>query len=183
MIEPEVEPRKVSESDIDTEFFEVGAFAGLLSIDNFSTEPVVGLSASFHATEDFFVQFNYGFASAGLTSFEELSGQEVRLLTDDERDYQFYDLLVGYNVFPGEVFMTRNLTFNSAIYIEAGVGNTNFAGEDNFTLVWGTGYRIILQDWLTCNINFRDHMFRSDVIRENQMTHNIEMSLGVSVFF
>lgn len=183
VIEPEVKPRKVKESQIDTEFFELGAFAGLLTIDNFNTEPVIGVSAAFHATEDFFVQFNYGMASAGLTSYEELSGSDIRLLTDAERDYSYYDLMVGYNIFPGEIFLTRNLTFNSAIYINAGVGNTEFAGEDNFTIVWGTGYRIILKDWVNLHVDFKDHMFRSDVIRQDQLTHNIEFSMGASVFF
>ena len=183
VIEPEVKPRQVEESQIDTEFFELGAFAGLLTIDNFSTEPVVGISAAFHATEDFFVQFNYGMASADLTSYEELSGSNIRLLTDDERDYNYYDLMVGYNIFPVEIFLTRHLIFNSAIYLNAGVGNTEFAGEDNFTVVWGTGYRIILKDWINVHVDFKDHMFRSDVIRNNQLTHNIEFSLGLSVFF
>lgn len=183
VIQPEVKPRIVEESQIDTEFFEVGLFAGFISIDNFSSELVTGVSAAFHATEDFFVQFNYGMAQAGLTSYEELSGSQIRLLTDEERDYNYYDLMVGYNIFPGEIFLTRNLTFNSAIYFNAGVGNTEFAGEDNFTVVWGTGYRIILKDWANIHVDFKDHMFRSDVIRQNQLTHNIEFSLGASLFF
>jgi len=183
VIKPEVKPREVHEADIDTEFFEVGGFGGLISIDNFSTEPVYGVRGTFHATEDFFVQMNYGASEAGLTSFEELSGNNVRILTSDERAYTFYDVLVGYNLFPGEVFLTQNTVFNSAIYVVAGVGNTEFAGEDNFTTTFGTGYRVILNDWMNVQIDFRDHMFTSDVIRANQLTHNLEMSFGLSMFF
>lgn len=183
VIEPEVEPREIDESDIDTEFFEVGAYAGFLTIDNFSSEEVLGVNAAFHATEDFFLQFNYGEATAGLTSFEELSGSSVRLLTSEEREYSYYNFLVGYNIFPGEAFVTRDLTLNSAFYIVAGVGNTEFGGEDNFTTTFGTGYRIVLKDWLTWHIDFRDHVFTSDLIRESQVTHNVELSTGVTLFF
>ncbi|MDC0662414.1 outer membrane beta-barrel domain-containing protein [Marinobacter sp. SS21] len=183
VIAPEVKPRTVRESDIDSEFFEVGAFAGVLSIDNFSSEPVFGVSAAFHATEDFFIQANFGMSEAGLTSFEELSGSNVRLLTDSDRDYTFYNFLVGYNIFPGEVFFTDKLTFNSAFYLVGGVGNTEFGGERNFTTTLGTGYRIVLLDWLTVHMDFRDHMFKSDLIRESQLTHNIELSSGVTLFF
>lgn len=183
VITPEVQPRSIKESDIDSEFFEVGAFAGILAIDNFSAEPVYGISAAFHATEDFFLQFNYGMSEAGLTSFEELSGNNVRLLTDSDRDYSYYDFLVGYNIFPGEVFFSDMLTFNSAFYLVAGVGNTDFGGESNFTTVLGTGYRIVLLDWLTVHADFRDHMFNSDLIRQSQLTHNIELSAGVTLFF
>ncbi|RBP33387.1 outer membrane beta-barrel protein [Marinobacter pelagius] len=183
VIEPDIEPRSISEADIDAEFFEVGAFAGMLTIDNFSSEPLVGVSAAFHATEDFFLQFNYGMSEAGLTSFEELSGANVRLLTDEDRDYSYYDFLVGYNIFPGEIFFSDSLTFNSAFYLVGGVGNTEFGGESNFTTTVGTGFRIVLLDWLTVHVDFRDHMFDSDLIRESQLTHNIELSSGITLFF
>ena len=183
VIPPEVKPREVSEAKIDTELFEVGLFAGVLNIDNFGSAAVYGLNASFHATEDFFLQANYGRSKAGNTSFEDLSGDNVRLLTDSEREYTYYDFLLGYNIFPGEVFMTSKLTFNSAFYLVGGVGNTKFGGEDNFTTTLGTGYRIILRDWLTWHIDFRDHIFNSDIINKSDTTHNIELSSGVSFFF
>lgn len=183
VITPEVEPREISEADIDNEFFEVGVYAGILTIDNFGSEPVYGVNAAFHATEDFFLQLNYGMSTAGKTSFEELSGENVRLLTDSERDYTYYNLLVGYNIFPGEVFLTSKLTFNSAYYLVGGVGNTEFGGEDNFTTTLGTGYRIVLRDWLTWHIDFRDHIFQSDILNKNQTTHNVELSTGATLFF
>lgn len=183
VIPPEVKPQEVTEAAIDDESFEIGLFAGVLNIDNFGSEAVYGINAAYYATEDFFLQANYGRSKAGNTSFEELSGQNVRLLTDSERDYTYYDFLLGYNIFPGETFVTSRLTFNSAFYLVAGVGNTKFGGEDNFTTTLGTGYRIVLRDWLTWHIDFRDHIFKSDIINKNETTHNMELSTGVTVFF
>jgi outer membrane beta-barrel protein len=79
--------------------------------------------------------------------------------------------------------MTSNLTFNSAFYLIGGIGNTEFGGEDNFTTTVGTGYRIVLLDWLTWHIDFRDHIFQSDILNEDETTHNIELSSGVTLFF
>jgi len=183
VITPEVKPREVKEADIDDEIFGLGVYAGVLNIDNFGSEALYGISAMFHATEDFFLQANYAKSRAGKTSFEELSGEDVNLLTSSERDYTTYDLLLGYNIFPGEVFMTSKLTFNSDFYLVGGVGNTKFGGEDNFTTTLGTGYRIVLRDWLTWQIDFRDHIFNSDLINSNQTTHNIELSTGVTFFY
>lgn len=183
VIQPEVQPREVSEAAIDDESFEIGVFAGVINIDNFGSEPLYGVKASYHATEDFFLQINYAISKAGNTSFEDLSGDNIRLLTDSERDYTYYNALVGYNIFPGEVFMTSSLTFNSAFYLAAGAGNTEFGGEDNFTTTLGTGFRIVLRDWLTWHIDFRDHIFKSDIINENETTHNLELSTGLSLFF
>jgi outer membrane beta-barrel protein len=183
VITPEVEPREISEAKLDDEFFEVGLYAGMLTIDNFGSEFMYGVNAAFHATEDFFLQINYGTATAGETSFEELSGENIRLLTSSERDYTYYNLMLGYNIFPGEVFMTSKLTFNSAFYFAGGVGNTEFGGEDNFTTTLGTGYRIVLRDWLTWHIDFRDHIFQSDILNKSETTHNVELSSGVTLFF
>ncbi|MEN8206051.1 MAG: outer membrane beta-barrel domain-containing protein [Pseudomonadota bacterium] len=183
VITPEVKPREVSEADIDDESFEIGVFAGIINIDDFGSEPMFGINASYYATEDFFLQLNYAVSSADLTSFEELSGENVRLLTDSERDYTYYNALIGYNIFPGEVFMTSKLTFNSAFYLVGGVGNTEFGGEDNFTTTLGAGYRIVLRDWLSWHVDFRDHIFKSDIIKEGQTTHNMELSTGLALFF
>lgn len=183
VITPEVKPREVSEAEIDDESFEIGVYAGIINIEDFGSEPLFGINASYYATEDFFLQLNYAISKAGNTSFEDLSGENVRLLTDSERDYSYYNALIGYNIFPGEVFMTSKLTFNSAFYLVGGVGNTHFGGEDNFTTTLGTGYRIVLRDWLTWHIDFRDHIFKSEIIKDDETTHNLELSTGLTLFF
>jgi outer membrane beta-barrel protein len=182
VIMPEVQPRDVSEDAIDDESFEIGLYAGVLNIDNFGSEPVYGVRASYFATEDLFLQLNYGKSKAGNTSFEDITGN-FRLLTDNQRDYTYYNILAGYNLFPGEVFMTSKLAFHSSIYLVGGVGNTDFAGEDNFTTTLGTGYRIILLDWLSWQVDFRDHIFKSDIINKDETTHNLELTTGITFFF
>jgi outer membrane beta-barrel protein len=184
VIKPEVQPREVTEAAIDDESFEVGLYAGVISIEDFGSQPVVGVRASYFTTEGLFLQLNYGFAEAGQTSFEKLQpNNNIRLLTDSERDYTYYNMLIGYNIFPGEVFVTSKLAFNSSIYLVGGVGNTEFAGEDNFTTILGTGYRIVVNDWLTWHVDMRDHIFRTDIITDGQVTHNLELTTGVTLFF
>lgn len=181
VITPEVKPREVKEADIDNEIFGLGVYAGVLNIDNFGSEPVYGINAMLHATEDFFLQLNYAVSRADKSTWEELTG--FNLLPSSDRDYTYYNLLVGYNIFPGEVFLTSKLAFNSDFYLIGGVGNTEFGGEDNFTVTLGTGYRIVLRDWLTWQIDYRDHIFKSDIVKSSQTTHNVELSTGVTFFF
>lgn len=183
VVEPDVQQREVYEADIDSEFFEVGVFIGLMSVEDFGSTSVSGFKASFHATEDFFLQSNYGQATVGKTSYERLSGDDVSILSNKDRELKYYDLLVGYNVFPGETFITQNLTFNSAFYVVGGAGNTEFAGDNNFTLVLGTGYRVILNDWMTWNLDYRDHIFETELLGEKKQTHNIEFSTSMTFFF
>lgn len=183
IIEPDLKLHKSEQAKIDDEVFEVGFFTGLISIEDFGSHPLLGLKASFHATEDFFLQMNYGMSKAGKTSYETVSGSGVNILADKDREYTYYDLLVGYNIFPGETFVTSKHTFNSAFYLVGGAGNTDFAGDNHFTLVIGSGYRIILTDWLTWNLDYRDHMFETELLGRKKQTHNLEFASGLTVFF
>jgi outer membrane beta-barrel protein len=179
VVEPNEQVREQYEAQIDTEFFELGAYMGIIGIEDFDSASVLGIKASFHATEDFFLQANYGQAQAGTSAAEVTSGGN--LIAD--RDYKYYNLLVGYNLFPGEAFITQNLTLNSAFYLVGGIGNTDFAGDNHFTITYGSGYRIILNDWLTWNMDFRNHTFESEVLPIKKRVNNLEFSLGLTAFF
>ncbi len=182
VVEPDNTQREAYEAQIDSEFFELGAYAGILAIEDFGSSSVLGLKASFHATEDFFLQANYGKAEAGSSTAEYYFGDnEISIIKD--RAYRYYNLLVGYNLFPGETFVTQDLTFNSAFYLVAGAGNTDFADDNHFTITVGSGYRIILKDWLTVNVDFRDHSFEAEIGPKTKRTHNLEFSTGLTAFF
>lgn len=181
VIEPDVERREIPRARIDTEDFEIGAYGGFVSIEDFGTQPLYGARLAYHVSERFFAEAFVGEAQAGTTSFETLAG-DVQLLTDDERDYRFYDLAVGYNLLPGEVFLGRR-AFDSNLYLLAGAGSTEFAGESRFTASFGTGYRVMLLDGLSVHFTVRDRLFDSDLLGEDKVTHNIEFSLGANWFF
>ena len=180
VVEADPELREVYEAQIDTEFFELGFYTGLLSIEDFGSGSVNGLKASFHATEDFFLQANMGMATAGLSSQERFN-EGSNMLTD--RSYEYYNLLVGYNLFPGEAFLSQHLAFNTAFYVVAGAGNTDLNSDSHFTFTLGSGYRIILKDWLTWNIDFRDHTFETAASGPSKRTHNLEFTMGLTGFF
>jgi outer membrane beta-barrel protein len=182
VIEPDVERREIRPPRIDTEDFEVGLFAGQLSVEDFGVNPVVGARFAYHASESLFVELTAGTTDTSLTSFERLSGA-AQLLTDAERRYDYYDLSLGYNLFPGESFFGRNRAWNSAIYLIGGVGSTTFAGDDRFTLSFGAGWRLLPLDWLAIHADVRDHVFDIDLLGQQKRAHNIEAHVGVTFFF
>ena len=68
-------------------------------------------------------------------------------------------------------------------YLSAGVGNTEFAGDDHYTLNFGAGYRFLLNDVITINIDFRDNLFDMDTFGENKVTNNLGFTLGIGLVF
>lgn len=182
VIEPDVARRDIQTAKIDTEDFEVGIFLGQLSVEDFGVNTVVGGRFAYHVTEGFFVELAAGQADTELTSFERLSGA-AQLLTDDERQYSYYNVSLGYNIFPGESFIGRRRSLNTATYVIGGVGKTTFAGDDRFTVNLGLGMRLMPLDWFAIHADIRDHIFDIDLLGQEKTAHNIEAHVGVTFFF
>ena len=182
VIDPEVERREIKEPAIDREDFEIGPFVGIMSVEDFGSDVVYGARLAYHITEGFFVEGTVGRTDTGLTSFEELSGG-ARLITDSERQYTYYNLNLGYNILPGEVFIGEGRAYNTHLYLIGGLGSTEFAGDDRFTVNFGFGYRFLLSDSVALHIDFRDHLFDIDLLGEEKTAHNLEGHFGFTVFF
>ena len=182
VIEPEIDRREIEQARIDTEDFEVGLFAGQLSVEDFGVSNVLGGHFTYHITEGFFVDLAAGQSDTERTSFERLSGA-AQLLTDDERQYSYYNVSLGYNILPGEAFVGENRAVNTVIYVIGGVGKTDFAGDDRFTLNLGVGIRIMPLDWLAVHADFRDYIYDIDLLGQEKTAHNLEARIGVSFFF
>ena len=168
VIDPRVERREVAPPKIDSE--------------DFGTNSVVGARLAYHVTEGLFAEATYAQTSDVDKSSAEVLGN-YDLSFGSDRKYKYYDLSLGYNLLPGEVFIGRNRAFNSAFYVIAGAGNTTFHDEDMFTLSFGGGYRILLTDAIGLHFDVRDHLFDDDISGEDKTTHNIEFTLGASWFF
>lgn len=178
----EPDRRAVQVDEIDTEDFEFGVFGGLMNTTDFGTNPVSGVRGSYHVTEDLFVEGSYGRTRLDRTSFERLSGA-AEILTDDQRDVNYYSASVGYNVLPGEAFLGSGRALKGALYLVGGAGSTEFGGEDRFTLNFGVGYRLIATDWLALHVSARDHVLESDLLGTDETYHNLEFSGALTVFF
>lgn len=182
VLDPQIERRHIKEADIDSENFEAGLYAGILSIEDFGAEPVMGVRLDYHLSEDVFFEAVLGQAEAGETSFETLNAG-VRLLNDEDREFTYYQASVGYNLLPGEAFLAGGRTFNNALYLLGGAGMTDFAGDEHFTLGLGAGYRLLVNDLIAVRVDMKDHIFNLDVLGKDKTTHNLELIAGVSVFF
>ena len=178
----EPERREVDIDDLDTENFEVGINGGIFHFEDFGSDTATSLRVAYHVTEDFFVEAVYGQSKLGQTSFEQLSGGSP-LLTEEERDVTYYNMSIGWNIFPGESFVAGRWAFKGGLYVIAGAGSTEFGGDDLFTINAGVGYRFIATDWMAFHIDVRDHYFESDLLGTMEAKHNVEFSGGLTFFF
>jgi outer membrane beta-barrel protein len=182
VIEPQVVRRKIEVPKIKAKDIELGVNYGEISIESYTAAPVWGLTADYHFTEDFFFELAGGRATAGQTSFETLSG-DIQLLTPSERQFTYYNLSLGYNFLPGEVFLGPNHALTSAFYVLGGWGGVKFEGNETFTANFGAGFRILPNDWLSIRIEAQDLLFKSDFLGTNRLRNNLKAYIGASVYF
>lgn len=182
VINPDLERRKIDESKIDSENFELGFYGGVLSVEDFGTNASFGATIAYHISEDWFIEAGAGTTELSATSFEVLSGTND-LIDPEERDLNYYNLSIGLNLFPGEFFIGKSRAFNMSGYVIAGAGNTKFAGDEFFTLNYGMGIRLSATDWLAVRIGFRNHIFTHDVFGVDKSVQNLEPQIGLSLYF
>ncbi len=174
------EPTKPDANNIDTEYFDAGISLGILNIEDFGSEFTAGVNLTFNATENFFMQMNYLQANADESSFELSQGN---LFSGGDRNFKHYDFLVGYNLFQGEHFFSEGKANLSSLYVVAGVGDTEFGGEGSFTYTTGIGYQFAIQRSVIIRLDFRDYIYKTNIIGEDKTTHNTQLGLGISYLF
>ncbi|MGK0441774.1 MAG: outer membrane beta-barrel protein [Pseudohongiellaceae bacterium] len=182
VVVPDIDRRVITTDDIDTENFALSIHAGIISIEDFETTDLLVVRGDWYVTEDLFLEISYSTATGDLTSYEELVGG-TPLFADEQRDFTQYNLSLGYNIFPGQAHFSDSLNFNTNFYVVIGAGNTDFLGDEWFTVTYGAGYQILLTDYLAVHLDMRDHVFDRATFGTEETTNNIELSMGLSYFF
>ena len=182
VIQPQLERRDVKVPHIGSNEIELGYYSGILSMENFSAESVKGVRLAYHVTEDFFLEGAYARSTIS-DEFFRARAFPITGFDNQEEDLTYYNLSLGFNVLPGEIFVGHRWAMASAFYIIGGIGTTTFANENFSTFNFGGGYRILLNDWLAMHIDMRDYVFDSDLLGQNKRTNNFEATVGISVFF
>lgn len=183
VVSPDIERRQIDEDKIDAEDFEFGFYGGVISVEDFGSNNTFGFRMAFHITEDWFFEGTYGLTKTQKTSYELLTSESADLLTDDQRDLAFYNLSLGLNLLHGEVFVLKDYAFNTDYYFIGGVGNTQFAGDEYFTINFGAGFRLFATDSIAFRIDFRNHLFSHTLFGEEKSIQNLEAQMGLSLFF
>ena len=182
VVVPQVERRDVKLPKFPSKDFEVGAFTGVYSTENFGAHAVIGLRLGYHITEDFFVQANLAKTKASDEAYRQLL-PGGGILPRQTENLTYYNLSAGYNLLPGEGFIGANRAKATAIYLLGGVGSTKLVERRRQTLNFGLGMRMLLADRAGIHVEMRDHVYALDLLGPRQTTHNLELTGGLAWYF
>lgn len=181
VIVPAVPRRDVVMPKIPNRDFIAGAFVGTYSAEDFGASVVYGARLGYHITEDFFVEGVYGTTKVSDDNFRQILPGGV--FPDEEEKLDYYNLSVGYNILPGEVFFGSKYAKASALYLIAGVGSTKFLEQRRQTFNVGLGLRVFATNRLAIQVDFRDHIYSLDLLGVRKDTQNLELTAGATFFF
>lgn len=185
---PNIERREVVTPGIDTENFEISTFMSLLSVQDFSVEPHFSVRLAYHAHENWFFEGSLGQADIGASAMERSfngTGGISNLETVSDRRYTDYHFNVGWNFLQGQTSYLGKKSMINSTYLTAGAGITNFADQNNMTINFGIGQRLLFNDNLAFRVEAKDYVVSYDNppggTKSSQ--HNLSIGVGLGLFF
>ncbi len=181
VVVPQVDRRDIEKPKFPSNDFEVGLFTGTYATQNFGSSWVYGARIGYHITEDFFVEGAYAQTKVSDELFRQILPGGIFVQNSEKLAY--YNLSIGYNLLPGEIFLGGRRARPSQFYVIAGVGSTKFDQQRKPTFNAGFGYRVYLADWAALQLDLRDHVFSLDLLGKRQSTQNVELTGGLTFYF
>ena len=181
VVVPQVDRRDVRLPRYPSNDFELGLYTGAYATENFGTSWVYGARIGYHLTEDFFVQGVYAQTKVTDEAFRNILPGGI--FESKTQKLNYYNLSVGYNILPGEVFLFSSRARPSQFFIIGGVGSTKFVDQNKPTYNFGFGFRVFLTDYASLQLDLRDHIFTLDLLGKSQSTQNVELTTGLSFYF
>jgi outer membrane beta-barrel protein len=182
VVEPQVARQEIRIPKIRNSNVEVGVSAGVFNVEQFGTYPGVAGRLVYHIKENLFAEASAGISKLRDSNYVDATGH-LRTLTSSQRKLLDYSLDLGYDILPGEVYLGKTHSYNSALYLVAGVGGMHYGGESFFSGNAGAGYRLLLNERVTMHVELRDAITQKSLTGAKRLSNNLEGTLGVSVFF
>ena len=181
VVEVDVERRDLDIGAIDAQDLEITGYLGYMNVEDFDSDVVWGARAAYHFSPAVFAEVSYGKVNAGTSSVERAGGGDP--LKGGSRKLEYYDVSVGWNVLPGEVYVGPGKAWNSALYIIGGIGKAELANEYETALNVGFGFRVLPRDGFSIRLDFRNYMFDANVTGDNKSTNNLQATLNLGWYF
>ena len=129
VIVPQVERSTARPPKYPSNDFELSVFGGVWQTQSFGASGLFGARLGYDITEDFFVEASYGRTRVSDKTFRQILPGGV--FTAAQERLSYYDLSLGWNFLPGEVFLGKDHAYASTLYLIGGLGSTTFDSQRN----------------------------------------------------
>lgn len=169
---------------IDKEYIDIGLQSGFINVQDFGSNAFIGAFVNVKASERFFLQLELFRSTIDITDVERRFNAGGTNLAGDDRDYQYYGIGLGFNLYQAEFFTLDNKADLASFYITGGVGETDFGDDAQFTINAGLGYQMALFSNVLLNVEYKSYLYDTALISEDdESAFNTKISAGISYLF
>jgi outer membrane beta-barrel protein len=168
---------KATVTSFETHDIELGLDVGILSVEDFNSNALLGVSANYFVTPKIFARVRFA------SSETERSNSEQNNNFNPDRRFTYGSIGVGYRLFSGYSAVHNFQRFTSGIFAVAGVDAVEFAGEDTSGYFFGATYKCLINHSLSADVNFISHVYDRDFLNVEKTTMNNEFSFGLNLRF
>jgi outer membrane beta-barrel protein len=174
-VDPNIKRPEVQVKRIKAQDYELGGYAEGIVLDRNHSVGLYGVRAAYHKTDKLFVEGNIAFSSK--IGFEDI--RQIAGASDDAGlDYSTYEFSVGYDLIPGDLYITQSYTLPFSFYAIGGVGYVDYEGDGNLAYSYGGGLRVTPTDYFAIRFEVRNQAWS-----DKKTNDNATFSVGVSGFF
>jgi outer membrane beta-barrel protein len=143
----------------------------------------VGGALRFHINEEWSLGGNYGHYFSDVTSAFESVQEDFELFPEKSLVKWYAGGEVAWTPLYGKaiVFGSWIMHWNAYITVGGGVTKTASSGVRP-TGVFGLGGRVFLTDWLTFNLEVRDHIYSEPFKAGDELINNVVLFSGFGIF-
>jgi outer membrane beta-barrel protein len=175
VIDPNIARRDIVVPAIDTEQYEVGAFAGTLATTRDNSLGVFGVRAGMFFTEDFFGEWSFATSLGGKNdSTGPESGDPVKV--------DSFGVSLGYNLLPLELFNGETSVMPAWIYVLGGAAQTSYDDESFVSGHFAIGMRVMPADHWSVRVEIRNELWPASG-DESKGSVNLQYTFGVGYAF
>lgn len=180
IVKPKAEQELIKDAELKDVSISAGVYAGVINFENFSSSYLLGLTVNIPLNEDVFIDVEYGSTTISDAEYRNIG---LPLFEKEEINVDFYNVLIGYNLLPGEVYWSKDKTLLSSFYLLAGVGSVNINKDDFVSLSFGIGFRMDIGSGKNVRVEARDRLIDSDILGTDKISNNTEIHIAMSWSF
>jgi len=181
IIEPQVNRREVKTPKIKAKDFEIGGYFGALSIQDFGTNPIYGVRAAYHVSEDIFLEGFLAARKRGRPAWRTSSpiSRSSTTLGDASRITTWTWATTYYR----RDLSRAGTCFQFGAVCDGRHGRREIRRQGPVRTELRIGRALLITDWLALHLDVRDHVFETDLTGRTKNVHNLEATLGLTAFY
>jgi len=176
IVNPSISQTEFSKASIDNENFELIAYTGFYSFENFDTRAMIGAKGSFHFNNRLFIDLDY--AGSSVKGDAIINNNAISV----DEGLSRYDAGLVINLFDGRMYLNDGFALSNEFYLKYAQGKIEINNAKNDFSSIGMGIRLLHpNDFFVVQLGFSKDSVESGSGLDS--SENTRFFAGAGIYF